>query len=61
MFSSDGKGDFLSLSHLHFGHQGNLHFYGIINEEESHLHFSCSPALQCLEEGESGRGTSAKD
>lgn len=39
MYSSDGKGDFLSLSHLHFSHQSNLHFYGIINEEESHLHF----------------------
>lgn len=39
MFSSDGTGDFLSLSHLHFCHQGNLHFYGIINEEGSHLHF----------------------
>lgn len=39
MFSSDGTGDFLSLSHLNFCHQSNLHFYGIINEEESHLHF----------------------
>lgn len=39
MFLSDGKGSFLSLSHLHFDHQSNLHFYGIINKEESHLHF----------------------
>lgn len=30
----------LSKSHLHFCHQSNLHFYGIINEQESHLHFS---------------------
>lgn len=29
----------LSWSHLHFCHQSNLHFYGIINEQESHLHF----------------------
>lgn len=29
----------LSYSHLHFCHQSNLHFYGIINEQESHLHF----------------------
>lgn len=39
MFCSDGTADFLSLSHLHFCHQSNLHFYSIINEEESHLHF----------------------
>lgn len=27
------------LVHLHFCHQSNLHFYSIINEQESHLHF----------------------
>lgn len=27
------------MSHLHFCYQSYLHFYGIINEDESHLHF----------------------
>lgn len=36
---SFSRGETFILVHLHFCHQSNLHFYSIINEHKSHLHF----------------------
>lgn len=35
------------LVHQHFWHRSNLHFYSIINEQESHLHFPLFTVTLC--------------